>query len=125
MKTKNIARTSLQEIGAMGEEEVSKYLSRTGYVLIDRNWRIKGGEIDLIFEDGQTIVFVEVKTRSSNTYGTPFDAITPEKAFRLQRLALAWMALNQRWGQDYRIDAAGVWIKADGECSIELRKAVL
>jgi len=117
--------SKLKKLGASGEEEVAAYLQRKGIRIIDRNWRIKGGEIDLVGEDGATIVFVEVKTRTSNMFGTPFDAITPDKAFRLQRLALAWMAMNHRWGQDYRIDAAGVWMDGFGACEIEHRKAVL
>jgi putative endonuclease len=118
-------KSSLKELGANGEEAVSQYLQQKGMRVIDRNWRIKGGEIDLVCEDHGAIVFVEVKTRTSNMYGTPFDAITPDKAFRLQRLALAWMAMNHRWGQDYRIDAAGVWMDGFGACEIEHRKAVL
>jgi putative endonuclease len=118
-------KSSLKELGANGEEAVSQYLQQKGMRVIDRNWRIKGGEIDLVCDDHGAIVFVEVKTRTSNMYGTPFDAITPDKAFRLQRLALAWMAMNHRWGQDYRIDAAGVWMDGFGACEIEHRKAVL
>lgn len=117
--------SNLKKLGARGEAEVAAYLAQKGIRIIDSNWRIKGGEIDLIGEDGEIIVFVEVKTRTSNMFGTPFDAITPEKAFRLQRLALAWMAMNHRWGQDYRIDAAGVWMDGFGVCEIEHRKAVL
>ena len=118
-------KSSLKELGANGEEAVSQYLQQKGMQVIDRNWRIKGGEIDLVCDDGGAIVFVEVKTRTSNLYGTPFDAITPDTAFRLQRLALAWMAMNHRWGQDYRIDVAGVWMDGYGACEIEHRKAVL
>ncbi len=116
---------SLQEIGATGEEEVSRYLKTKGMSVLDRNWRIKGGELDLVCEEGNTIVFVEVKTRRSTVFGTPFDAITPEKAFRLQRLALAWMATNQRWGQNYRIDAVGVLMDERGICEVEHRIGVL
>jgi putative endonuclease len=118
-------KSSLKELGANGEEAVSQYLQQKGMRVIDRNWRIKGGEIDLVCDDHGAIVFVEVKTRTSNMYGNPFDAITPDKAFRLQRLALAWMAMNHRWGQEYRIDAAGVWMDGFGACEIEHRKAVL
>ncbi len=116
---------SLKELGSAGEEEVSKYLKQKGLRILDRNWRIRDGEIDLICEDEETIVFVEVKTRRNNLFGTPFDAITLEKAFRLQRLALAWMATSRRWGQEYRIDAVGVWLNELGTFDIEHRKAVL
>lgn len=120
-----VKKPHLRTLGAQGEKEVAAFLQRKSMRIIDRNWRIKGGEIDLVCEDGETIVFVEVKTRTSNLYGTPFDAITPDKAFRLQRLALAWMATNHRWGQDYRIDVAGVWMDGSGACEIEHRTAVL
>lgn len=125
MKREDISRKPLKVLGAKGEDEVARYLQAKGIKVIDRNWRIKGGELDLICEDHNVIVFVEVKTRTSNMYGTPFDAITPDKAFRLQRLALAWMAMHHRWGQDYRIDAAGVWMDGFGAIEIEHRKAVL
>lgn len=118
-------KKSLQEIGTSGENEISRYLQARGLQIIDRNWRIKGGEIDLIAEDSGTIVFVEVKTRTSFAFGSPLEAITPEKAFRLQRLALAWMATHQRWGQDYRIDCAGVWMDGHGACEVDYRKTVL
>ena len=115
----------LQKIGADGENEVVHYLCRNGYQIIERNWRIKAGEIDIIAREENSIVFIEVKTRSSNSFGTPFDAITPDKAFRLQRLALAWMTINHRWGQEFRIDVAGVWPLPNGDFHIEIRKAVL
>jgi putative endonuclease len=122
---KSVAKSNLKFIGNMGEREVAAYLQTKSLVILDKNWRIKGGELDLICEEAGTIVFVEVKTRTSNIYGTPFDAITPEKAFRLQRLALAWMAMNHRWGQEYRIDVVGVWMDGEGACEIEHRKGVL
>lgn len=121
----SVTNPHLRTLGNQGEREVAAYLQRKSMRIIDRNWRIKGGEIDLVCMDGEIIVFVEVKTRSSNIYGTPFDAINADKAFRLQRLALAWMATHQRWGHDYRIDVAGVWMDGLGACEIEHRIGVL
>ena len=120
-----VERKDKQVVGRIGESATAQYLIGIGFQILDRNWRIKGGEIDLVCLDGETIVFVEVKTRTSNMYGTPFDAINADKAFRLQRLALAWMATNQRWGHDYRIDVAGVWMDGSGACEIEHRIGVL
>ena len=117
-------QTSIER-GRSGEDEAARYLAKKSFRILDRNWRIKGGELDLVCEDEGVIVFVEVKTRTSNMYGTPFDAINADKAFRLQRLALAWMAVHQRWGQDYRIDAIGVWLDSFGAIEIEHRVAVL
>ena len=118
-------KQSLNLLGRQGENEAAAYLKAKSFRVLDRNWRIKGGELDLICEDGNVIVFVEVKTRTSNLFGTPFDAISPDKAFRLQRLALAWMAMNHRWGQDYRIDVIGIWMDGFGAIEIEHREAVL
>lgn len=115
-----------QEIGALGEERVSQYLLDDGCVIIDRNWRINEGEIDLIAQDQDGLfLFVEVKTRSSMHYGHPLEAITPIKALRMQRLALAWLTINHRWGSDYRIDCAAVFIARNHDSEVDYRKGVL
>ncbi len=81
------------------------------YQILDRNWRIREGEIDLVaISEFGVVVFIEVKTRTSIAFGHPLEAITREKAYRLQRLALAWLTVNHRWGFEYRIDAAAVLI---------------
>ena len=96
------------DLGASGEAIVSSYLESVGVKVIARNWRIKEGEIDLIARDDGTLIFVEVKSRSSEKFGHPLEAIGREKALRLQRLALAWIATHDLWGADYRIDCAAV-----------------
>ncbi len=97
------------ELGQAGELLIADHLRQKGYVIIDRNWRIKGGEIDLIATspDG-VIVFIEVKTRSSEGFGHPLEAINSEKQSRLMRLALAWLLANKKWNNPYRIDCAAV-----------------
>lgn len=97
------------ELGKSGEALIAEYLTQKGYSIIDRNWRIKGGEIDLIASspDG-AIVFVEVKTRSTHSFGHPLEAINSEKQARLMRLALAWLLANKKWNNPYRIDCAAV-----------------
>lgn len=97
------------ELGKSGEALVAEYLSKKGYLIIDRNWRIKGGEIDLIASSADgVILFVEVKTRSSESFGHPLEAINSEKQARLMRLALAWLLANKKWNNPYRIDCAAV-----------------
>jgi putative endonuclease len=97
------------ELGKSGEALIADYLRQKGYLIADRNWRIKGGEIDLIATspDG-VIVFIEVKTRSSESFGHPLEAINSEKQSRLMRLALAWLLANKKWNNPYRIDCAAV-----------------
>jgi putative endonuclease len=121
MKTKNN-----QRIGAFGEEVVSAYLTGKNAEIIERNWRIREGEIDIIalYSNG-TFAFVEVKTRSSIAFGHPFEAINPQKAHRMQRLALGWLATHGALGCEYQIDVAAVLLSTDGSHSIEYRANLL
>ena len=77
-------RTSL---GARGETVAARYLRRCGHRIINRNYRCALGEIDLITTDGDTIVFVEVKTRSDDIHADPQESIGPAKRSRLERAA--------------------------------------
>lgn len=113
-------------LGSEGEEQVVRYLVGIGVRILDRNWRIRDGEIDVVAESvDREILFVEVKTRSGVAFGDPLESITREKSLRLQRLALAWLATHQRLGHPYRIDAAGVMLSRSGEWSIDYRERVI
>ena len=115
-----------RSIGTFGEKAVADFLTSRGFLIVERNWRIKEGEVDIIATSpDKTFVFVEVKTRTSQAYGHPLEAITREKAHRLQRLALAWLATHQCLGSDYQVDCAAVLISHDGSYSIEYREKVL
>ena len=113
------------DLGKQGEQVALQYLLNKGYIIHHHNWRYGKIEIDLIAEKDERIVFVEVKTRSSLAFGHPFEAITPVKAQRLQRLALAWLATHKCRGCDYRIDIAAVLIDSSGGFSTEYRVGVL
>lgn len=113
-------------LGRAGENAVADYLKSKGYRILDRNWRIKEGEIDLIaLSPENTIAFVEVKTRSSDSFGDPLEAINNQKLLRMQRLALAWLAINQRLGASYRIDVAGVLLGRSGGFSVDYRVGII
>jgi putative endonuclease len=115
-----------QLIGALGEDFVAKYLVGKNYQILDRNWRIRDGEIDLVaMSENGIVVFIEVKTRTSIAFGHPLEAITRDKAYRLQRLALAWLTVHHKWGFEYRIDAAAVLISKGEKFEIDYRIAVL
>lgn len=115
-----------KSIGAFGEDAVVDFIRAQGTAIVERNWRIKEGEIDIVAQlDDGTFAFVEVKTRTSAAFGHPLESINSEKAHRLQRLALAWLATHQSLGHEYRIDCAAVIISASGKFSIEYRKNVL
>ncbi len=119
-------RKSNNRTGAFGEEVVSQYLIQRNAQIIERNWRIREGEIDIIalYPSG-IFAFIEVKTRSSVAFGHPFEAINAQKAHRMQRLALGWLATHGCFGCNYQIDVAGVLIANDGSHTIEYRAGVL
>ena len=84
-----------REKGAIGEQQALSYLENKGYKLIDKNWHFsKNAEIDLIMQDGDTLVFVEVKKRSSLDYGHPFEAITKTKMQNIKLAVQAYLAQN-------------------------------
>ncbi len=117
---------SAANLGVIGEDFVARTLVKRGMKVLERNWRIREGELDLIVEDRDgTIVFVEVKARSSISHGDPLESITHQKAFRIQRLALAWLATHQRLGSRYRIDVAGILVTRSGEFLLDYREGVL
>lgn len=119
-------KLSNNRTGAFGEQSTVEYLIADGYEILDRNWRIREGEVDIVALSPQgTFCFVEVKTRTSVAFGHPFEAINRDKAHRMQRLALAWLATHGCLGCDYRIDVSAVLIAPDGNFSIEFRSGVL
>ena len=79
-----MARSAL---GTKGEELAAEYLEKKGYRLVERKWRCRQGEIDLIFQDGETLVLVEVKAKSTENFGSPEDMVNARKQHKLQLLA--------------------------------------
>ena len=80
-----------QKLGQRGEALAERHLKKLGYQIVERNYRTPLGEIDLIARDNGTLVFVEVKTRRSDRYGSPRLAITPHKQKKLSVSALAYL----------------------------------
>src|SRR3954468_24788436 len=100
------------EIGALGEQLAVEHLSALGLRVLDRNWRCRYGELDVIAADdaNRTAVFVEVKTRTSDRFGGVQQAVTPDKVRRLRRLAGLWLpGQGGSWDRG-RIDVIGVRI---------------
>ena len=126
MKSKSKAKLSNIRTGAFGEQAVTQFLINNSLEIIDRNWRVREGEIDIVARNSSGIFsFIEVKTRRSITFGHPFEAINKEKAYRMQRLALAWLATHGCLGCDYQIDVAAVLVAVDGSHTIEYRSNLL
>ena len=84
---------------------------QAGYEVLDRNWRRREGELDLIIRRGRSIVFCEVKTRSSNRFGAPIEAITRVKQLRIRALAARWLGESTLSAGDLRFDVASVMIE--------------
>ena len=103
---------SSRETGALGESLALGYLVGKGYELVERNYRTRFGEIDLILRGEDVLVFVEVKARRGRGFGDPLEAVTPRKQARVRRMAEAYMA-GQRpefveGFEEIRFDAVGV-----------------
>jgi putative endonuclease len=100
------ART--QQLGQHGEQLATLWYADHGYTVVERNWRCGSGELDLVASRGSSIVFCEVKTRSSQRYGRPGEAVTFTKQRRIRRLAAQWLAGRERWYEEIRFDVAEV-----------------
>lgn len=81
----------MKDIGSKGEEIAADYLKKKGYSILYRNYKTPYGEADIITKDNDTVVFVEVKTRSNVSFGQPFEAVNFKKQERLKRIALFYM----------------------------------
>jgi putative endonuclease len=97
-----------QAFGKAGEDLAVRYLKKKGYKVLERNYACPVGEIDIIARDKKTIVFVEVKTRRSRSYGSARLAITPHKKRKISMTALYYLKFNQQMDQDARFDVVTV-----------------
>jgi putative endonuclease len=100
------------EIGALGEQLAADHLAALGLRILARNWRCRYGELDVIAADPttNTVVFIEVKTRTGDGFGGLAQAVTEPKARRLRRLAAMWLATQEQRWTAVRIDVIGVRI---------------
>lgn len=111
------------QTGNFGEDLACRYLEKSGYKIIARNFRIRGGEIDIIARDHDFLVFVEVKTRNSLKFGLPIEALTPWKIKALLKTALFYLQ-NISWNdKPYRLDAVCIDLTSE-EPEIELIKNI-
>ena len=95
-------------LGASGEDAVAGWYESRGYEVVERNWRCRAGELDLILRRGRTFVFCEVKTRTSDAFGAPVEAVTRNKQVRLRHLAARWLEDAPMRPIDIRFDVASV-----------------
>lgn len=109
-----------QAVGQLGEALVADAYQQQGYQVLARNWRHDGGELDLIASRDGTLVFCEVKTRTSQMFGSPADAVTREKRERIRALATHWLKSHRGIAKELRFDVASVFLRPDAETEIEL-----
>ncbi len=106
-------------LGKKGEDLAAAFLQKKGFQIVIRNYRKKIGEVDIIAKDKQTLVFIEVKTRSSLLFGKPFEAVTTNKQAQLNRIALEYMTRNKLLEQAARFDVISILIPKNGKAEIE------
>jgi putative endonuclease len=104
-----------RQVGISGEQAVADWYVGEGYEVLDRNWRVREGEIDLVVERDGTIAFCEVKTRRSDRFGVPVEAITARKQQRLRLLVARWLDAHPYQSREkVRFDVASVVPGLDG-----------
>ncbi|MEX2144478.1 MAG: YraN family protein [Anaerolineales bacterium] len=97
-----------QVLGSWGEQRAAEFLEKLGYLILARNVRSEYGEIDLLARQGQVLVFVEVKARSSTAFGQPEEAITPLKQQRLLDCAQDYLQAHPEMDGDWRVDVVSI-----------------
>src|SRR5213595_3684948 len=97
-----------QPLGRRGEDAAARYLKKLGYVIVARGHRDNIGELDLVAVDGRSVVFIEVKTRTTHDAGHPADAVDEAKQRRLTRLALSYMKRHDLLECKARFDVIAV-----------------
>jgi len=95
-------------LGKYGEELAARRLAVTGLVILDRNWRCDLGEIDIVAREGTDLVVCEVKTRRSDAFGTPLEAVSGRKMRRMRSLALRWLEQKNVNPKVIRFDVVGI-----------------
>lgn len=107
-------------LGAAGEDAVAAWYQAAGYEVLERNWRRREGELDLVLARARVVVFCEVKTRSTDAFGAPVEAITHQKRQRLRVLAAKWLDETKLVVREVRFDVASVRWPRNERAAIEV-----
>lgn len=114
---RNLEKTN-RETGSYGEQLAENHLLALGYKILEKNWRYSRSEIDLIAMDGKTLVFVEVKTRSYDFFGSPETFVSDQKELLFHEAASVYMdKIQHDW--EFRFDVIGIIVKPDGNFKLE------
>lgn len=111
-------------LGERGERAAERYLCERGLRLRARNWRSgRLGEIDLVMEEADQLVFVEVKTRTRSAYSNPVEAVDQRRLYRLRKLAAVWLRSEPQW-REYRIDIVALTVGTHDTATIQWLRGV-
>jgi putative endonuclease len=108
-----------QALGKLGEDLACRELTRRGYAIVARRYRLRSGELDIVARDGRTVVFIEVKARERDQFGEAAEAVTAWKRRRLVRLAMDYLTRHRLAEQPCRFDVVAVQLD-EGHPSIEV-----
>jgi putative endonuclease len=100
----------MSDLGKYGEELAQEYLMEQGLRILETNYRFHHAEVDIVAEEGDLLVFCEVKTRHDDSFGAPEQAITPYKAQQIRKVASAYLAKKQIRDRQCRFDVIGVMV---------------
>jgi len=106
-------------LGAQGEDIAAAFLKGQKYAIVERNYRCKAGELDIVAREGKTLVFVEVKTRSNTAFGPPQASVTPFKQRQISKAALTWLAQKKLHGTNARFDVIAIILRQHEVPAIE------
>ena len=105
-----------QELGKLGEDLACHYLTDNGVDILERNWKCKSGEADIIANEDDTLVFIEVKTRGEGFPGLPEYAVTQQKRTRYEKIATSYLVQNQRPSGRVRFDVVAIQMTGEKQC---------
>ena len=111
-----------KDLGQYGEDLAADFLKRQGYKILERNFRNKLGEVDIVAAEKDVICFIEVKTRRTPLCGTPFEAISSAKQFKLGQLALSYLKYKKLLDRAARFDVVAVFKNENNQDQVEIIK---
>jgi putative endonuclease len=112
---------SRRDTGILGEKLACEFLGRNGYQVIETNYRCPGGEVDIVARQQETLVFIEVRTKTSRQFGGPEESITPVKMERLRTVAAHYGQHHENLPEGRRIDVVAIQMNRNGRAThIEL-----
>jgi putative endonuclease len=103
-----------KQLGTEGEKEALKFLERKGYKIVEKNFRSSFGEIDIIMKHGEELVFIEVRSRTDNSFGEPYETVNIKKQNKLYKLAEHYLNLKELQDMPCRFDVISLILTHDG-----------